>query len=83
MSLAGPKADNDMYRRVFGQGEGEVILEDLVTRFTKPAQTQGGIDAILQTYKDAGARDVLELILKKVQQAREDIASHDDRNDNE
>lgn len=69
------KATNDMYRRVFGQGEGEVILEDLVQRYAIKAKTTGGIDAILATYHNAGARDVLELILSKVEAGRQEIQS--------
>lgn len=33
------KADNQMYRRVFGQGEGETVLEDLVKRYAARAKT--------------------------------------------
>ena len=63
------RADAAMYARVFGQGEGEIILEDLIRRYAVKAKTSGGIDAILQTYHNAGARDVLEFITLKVNQA--------------
>ncbi|MCW0370261.1 hypothetical protein [Xanthomonas sacchari] len=71
-------ADPQMYRRVFGQGEGELILEDLVKRYAVKAKTSGGIDAILQTYHNAGARDVVELILSQVERGRQEIAGNAD-----
>jgi hypothetical protein len=74
------KANLDMYRRVFGQGEGEVILEDLVTRFAVRADTSG-IEGILKTYYNAGARDVLEHIISKVDQARQEIMPRADTDD--
>jgi hypothetical protein len=49
---------------------GQAILEDLVRRFAKPAVTRGGIDAVLQTYQRAGAREVIDFILRRCDQAR-------------
>lgn len=72
-------ADPQMYRRVFGQGEGELILEDLVRRYAIKASTTGGIDAILKTYHNAGARDVVELILSQVERGRQEIQGNDER----
>ncbi|WOS40687.1 hypothetical protein [Xanthomonas rydalmerensis] len=75
------KADDQMYRRVFGQGDGEIILEDLVRRYAARAKTDGGIDAILKTYHGAGAREVVELILSKVNAGRQEIADSAEPNE--
>lgn len=42
---------------------GQMVLADLMQRFARPATTTGGIDAVLKTYCDAGARRVLDHIL--------------------
>lgn len=47
---------------------GQVIFEDLYTRFAGSAKvhTDGGIDAVLKTYRDAAHREVIEYIVRQV-----------------
>jgi hypothetical protein len=52
-----------------GHQDGPAILEDLTRRFCRPAKTDGGIDAVLQTYHRAGARAVVEFIVSMINQA--------------
>ncbi len=60
----------DMFKRVFEDSkEGAAILEYLIRRFCRPAVTKGGIDAILQTFSNDGARQVPEYIVAKINQA--------------
>lgn len=60
----------DMFRRVFEDShEGAAVLDYLVRRFGRPAVTKGGIDAILQTYHNDGARQVLDHIINKINQS--------------
>lgn len=62
--------DPALYARVFeGHREGALILEELVQRFTRPAKIEGGIDAILQTYHNDGARSVIEFIVHRINMA--------------
>lgn len=59
-----------IYQRVFEEyRDGAQILEELLRRFSRPAVDEGGIDAILKTYKRAGAREVLEFIVARINQA--------------
>lgn len=62
--------DPRIYRRLFEQDQdGAAVLEELTRIFARPPTVTGGIDAILKTYADAGARRVLEFIVTKVNQA--------------
>lgn len=69
MRREGP-IDPRIYARIFAEdGDGVAILEELTARFCRPPKMEGGIDAVLTTYRDAGARMVLEHILARVNQA--------------
>lgn len=62
--------DPRVYRRIFEQdSDGAAILDELERLFAASAVTKGGIDAVLQTYHRAGARTVVEFIVKRVNQA--------------
>lgn len=63
--------DPRIYARIFEEdGDGAAILEELVVIFSKPPRVEGGIDAVLKTYRDAGARMVLEHIVARINQAK-------------
>lgn len=60
----------DMFQRVFEESrEGAAVLDYLIRRFCRPAVTKGGIDAVLQTYRNDGARQVPEFIVAMINQA--------------
>lgn len=48
---------------------GQLVLEELVRRFAQPAVTNGGIDAILQTYHRMGANAVMQFIVAQINRA--------------
>lgn len=60
-----------LYRDIFEADQrGAAILEDLVARFGRArVTTAGGIDAVLQTYRDAGQRQVVDHILVQINKA--------------
>ncbi|WPE28066.1 hypothetical protein PshuTeo1_38010 [Pseudomonas hunanensis] len=61
---------DDMFKRVFEQhAEGRIVLEALISRFARNAVTVGGIDAILTTYQQSGARMVLDHIVLRINRA--------------
>ena len=65
-----PEQTDDMFKRVFeDHHEGRIVLDLLVQRFAKNACTVGGIDAILTTYKQAGAREVLDHVVNRINRA--------------
>ena len=65
-----PEQVDDMFKRVFeDHNEGRIVLELLIQRFAKNACTVGGIDAILTTYKQAGAREVLDHVVNRINRA--------------
>lgn len=69
---------SEAYARLFdGHQDGQDVLEDLTRRFCRPAKTDGGIDAVLQTYHRAGARAVVEFIISMINQAN-GVDDHDD-----
>ena len=71
--------DPRVYRRIFEQdSDGVAILEELYRLFAKGAVTKGGIDAVLQTYHNDGARKVLEHIVRRINQAN-GVTDHDDQ----
>ncbi len=66
---AGP-LDPRIYRRIFEQdSDGAAILDELWRLYSRGAVQKGGIDAILQTYHNDGARRVLEHIARRINQA--------------
>lgn len=76
-----PEQIDAMFKRVFEEHhEGRLVLELLIQRFAKNACTVGGIDAILTTYKQAGAREVLDHVLLRIDRAN---GVQDDPNDQE
>jgi hypothetical protein len=48
---------------------GAAILEHLVKRFSLPAVTDGGIDAVLKTYERMGAGSVVQYIVGQINRA--------------
>lgn len=72
-----------LYKDVFEiDKRGEAILEDLIARFSRPAVTKGGIDAVLQTYHREGAREVVEFIVSRINQAH-GVINHADEDENQ
>lgn len=64
-----PVTDSD-YKDIFVVNrQGARVLDDLFKRFAKGHVTSGGIDAILQTYSNNGAREVLEFIIRRINRA--------------
>ncbi len=60
----------EMFREVFEEHPtGRLILEHLVVKFTRPAVTEGGIDAVLQTYMRQGQRAPLDYIVTQINRA--------------
>lgn len=65
-----PEQTDAMFKRVFEEHhEGRIVLDLLIQRFAKNACTVGGIDAILTTYKQAGAREVLDHVVNRINRA--------------
>lgn len=65
-----PQLDPGIYARVFEElRDGQMIFDELVRRFAKPAKLEGGIDAVIATYHRAGARAVLDFIAGRINQA--------------
>lgn len=63
------KIDEFDYQRCFEQNpEGEVILEDLVARFSLPPSFDEH-NATLKTYYRAGQRSVIDFILSRINRA--------------
>ncbi len=63
--------DPGLYRDIFeDDARGVSILEDLHARFgIVKVTTQGGIDAVLKTYKSAAHAEVIGFILNRIAQA--------------
>ena len=60
----------ELYRQIFEiDVRGAAILEDLVRRFSKPAVTTGGIDAVLKTYLHQGENNVVQHIVRQLNKA--------------
>lgn len=58
-----------LYHAIFeDDGRGAVIFEDLYARFAASAKvhTDGGIDAVLKTYRSSAHREVVEYIVRMV-----------------
>jgi hypothetical protein len=71
--------DPRVYARLFEEDrEGAAVLDELAARFARPAVTKGGIDAVLQTYHNDGARAVIEFIVARVNQANGVQDTHHD-----
>lgn len=65
-----PEQWAELYRQIFEVDQrGVAILEHMVQRFSPPAETRGGIDAILKTYHGMGQHSVVQHILAMVDRA--------------
>lgn len=61
-----------IYRDIFEiDSRGQVIFDDLYARFASNAKvhTDGGIDAVLKTYRAAAHREVIEYIVQQINRA--------------
>jgi hypothetical protein len=60
----------DLYREIFEVDKrGAAILEALIERFSQPAVTDGGIDAVLKTYERMGSNRVVQFIVGQINRA--------------
>lgn len=60
----------ELFREIFEVDKrGAAILEYLVTRFSRPAVTDGGIDAVLKTYERMGEQKVVQHIVGQINRA--------------
>lgn len=60
----------ELYRQVFEVDKrGAAILEHMITLFSKPASTTGGIDAVLKTYLHMGEHNVVQHVIKMINRA--------------
>jgi len=58
------------YAQLFEQHHvGKLVLEDLLTRYAKGPVLEGGIDGIRKSDYRAGARAVVEFIVRRTNQA--------------
>lgn len=65
-----PEITPDMFRELFeDHPTGRVVLEHLIVKFTRPAVTEGGIDAVLKTYLRQGTRMPLDYIVTQINRA--------------
>lgn len=62
-----------LYLAIFEEDRrGQAVFDDLYARFAEKAKVHcdGGIDAVLKTYRDAARREVLEFIVTRCNRAR-------------
>jgi hypothetical protein len=65
-----PDVTPELFREVFEVDKrGAAILESLITRFSQPAVTEGGIDAVLKTYERMGSTKVVHFIVGQLNRA--------------
>jgi hypothetical protein len=65
-----PQVTPELYREIFEVDKrGAAILEALITRFSQPAVTDGGIDAVLKTYERMGSNRVVQYIVGQINRA--------------
>lgn len=58
------------YKAIFeDDNRGAAILEQLLMKFRPKVVTTGGIDAVLQTYRHAAHRELLEWIVSQINRA--------------
>ncbi len=67
-----------MYARVLGQGEGLLVMEDLVKRFGGSLFVRGGEDGRRQTDFRLGRRELLDFMLAMAHPDREDDPPEED-----
>lgn len=59
-----------VYKAIFEDDRrGAAILDDLLVRFKPKVVTDGGIDAVLKTYRHAAHREILEFIVSQINRA--------------
>lgn len=60
----------ELFRQIFEvDRRGAAILEHLIKRFSQPAVTEGGIDAVLKTYERMGSTKVVQHIVGQINRA--------------
>lgn len=65
-----PQVTPELFREVFEVDKrGAAILEALIERFSQPAVTDGGIDAVLKTYERMGSNRVVQYIVGQINRA--------------
>lgn len=65
-----PAVTPAMFKELFEDNRtGQLVLEHLVSRFSKNAVTDGGIDAVLKTYLRVGERRPIDYILTQINRA--------------
>lgn len=66
-----PEISPQLFADIFEHDRrGAAILEHLIKRFVRPAETRGGIDAVLTTYKRLGNREPLDYIMLMINRAQ-------------
>lgn len=64
-----PKASANDYEVLFASPAGQLVLEDLVSRFCGKVYVQGGLEAQRETDFRSGKREVVEHILRQINRA--------------
>ena len=65
-----PEITPEMFKELFeDHPTGRIVLEHLIVKFTRPAVTDGGIDAVLKTYLRQGTRMPLDYIVSQINRA--------------
>jgi hypothetical protein len=65
-----PDVTPELFREVFEVDKrGAAILEYLTMRFSQPAVTDGGIDAVLKTFERLGSTKVVHHIVGQINRA--------------
>lgn len=70
------------YARLFeGAPDGPAVLDELMRIYSKGVSSKPGIDGIVDTYRNIGAREVIEFIVRKINVANHGVPPDDDRDD--
>ena len=65
-----PAITPEMFKELFeDHPTGRIVLEHLIVKFTRPAVTEGGIDAVLKTYLRQCTRMPLDYIMNQINRA--------------
>lgn len=65
-----PVVTPEMFKELFeDHPTGRIVLDHLIVKFTRPAVTDGGIDAVLKTYLRQGTRMPLDYIVNQINRA--------------
>ena len=77
-----PAITPEMFKELFeDHPTGRIVLEHLIVKFTRPAVTEGGIDAVLKTYLRQGTRMPLDYIMNQINRAH-GVGTPGDENEN-